>query len=101
MNSYISKLELQKILGQCNQSIHTGDFADGIMLGLLLSKNKDDSEHIISIFDEWRNTADDMELDTEKRMFMYMAYMMTFEKGKLVKEQSLCRNETRSIKRFK
>lgn len=86
MDSYLSQNSLKDLMASCGQSLKDGDFTDGLMLGVLLSGSKSKSEDLVGIFDEWRQSVTSMGLNSEQKMMIYNTFMMTYTKGKIIRE---------------
>ena len=68
---------------KCINSIGEGSFIDGLALGVLLKSDIGTTDAMIDMFSEWRDSARDMEVvQEEKKMYMYIAYLMTYTKGR-------------------
>ena len=85
MNSVLSKTYLKDLLTKCTKSIDGGSFVDGLVLGVLLKSDVGTTDTLIDLFSEWKDSAKDMEVvEDDKKIFMYISYLTTFTKGRLL-----------------
>lgn len=85
MKSSFIKNHLKDLLLKSVASVGDGTFVDGLVLGLLLSSDTDSTDTLLDLFGEWRDSARDMELtEDKKKLFMYVAYFMTYTKGRVL-----------------
>lgn len=84
MNTDFSKNFLKETLLKCIESISSGTFVDGLTLGMMVMKEQGNLEDIIELIQDWKQSAEDMEITQDrKKIFMYIAYLMTYTKGKV------------------
>lgn len=58
-------------------------FVDGLVIGTLISEFPQDTDELVSMFEDWKQSVIEMECtDDSKKIVLYAAYWNTYLKGK-------------------
>lgn len=97
MSLEFSKTSSKDLLRKCASIDNDVRFLDGVALGLMLVSEGEAMHSSIDLFHEWRQSADDLEIEPSKRCILFESYLKTFTRGKLLerKDDSLRTTPTR------
>ena len=82
MSKDFSKQHYRDILNRGSAIDDSAQFLDGFTYGVMLSDPMYDSEEVTNIFNEWKKSAEDLEICSSKRHILYASYMHTYSKVK-------------------
>ncbi|CAI2369618.1 unnamed protein product [Moneuplotes crassus] len=73
-------------------------FLDGIILGSLLFTRNCDVDTTLCCFKDWQETADSMDIESEKRILFYFSHIRMLKRNR--EEFSLCKRDEKRIKKI-
>ena len=97
MSLEFSKNLAKDLLRKCASVDRDVRFLDGVALGIMLLSEGEAMHSSIDMFHEWRQSADDLDIEPSKRCILFESYLKTFTRGKQIdkKDDSLRTTPTR------